>query len=110
MLGMPDFDAIPVQVQAILNAVAFLIAATAMWYAYFIKGKSKAANEGDEYPRVQRHPFTFEDVHSICTNLERIAVSAENIHEIMKHEADEAEIARRVRMELLQHKRNSDNG
>lgn len=108
MLGMPDFDAIPVQLQAILNAVAFLIAATAMWYAYFIKGKSKAADEGDDYPRVQRHPFTFEDVQNICENLGRIATSAEKMEAIMKHEADEAEIARRVRMELI-HKRATAN-
>lgn len=109
MLGMPDFDAIPVQVQAVLNAVAFLIAATAMWYAYFIKGKSKADDKGDDYPRAQRLPFTFEDVQSICTNLDRIAEAAEKIEGIMKHEADEAEIARRVRIELLRHKRNPEH-
>lgn len=94
---------IPAYIQTILNALAFLIAATTMWYGYFVRGKKKA-----ESPVLQVSPstpsiMTVPDpalVAKISQDVERIADSAETISSLMSKHDMEEEIDRRIKDRL----------
>lgn len=94
---------IPGYVQAILNSLAFLIAATTMWYGYFVRGKKKS-----ESPVIPTSPTTpsvsyFLDpliITKFSSDLDRITTSIESIAHTMQNNAMEDEINRRLRERL----------
>lgn len=88
-------DEIPAYIQALLNIIAFFVAAAAMWYAYFVKGRHKAGL-GDQENGLTNYKL----IYKMNDNLFRIANSLEQIHDIVKHDSDEAEIQRRVKERL----------
>lgn len=96
---------IPAYLQTLINIVGFLIAATAVWYAYFVKGKGElkasAPTVLSSYDKQLRN---------INENLYRIANSLEKIEHIIKKNADEEEIARRVEERLAHMRRRKDRG
>jgi len=101
MPGAPDLPPeIPSYFGALLNIIAFLIAGSAAWYAYFVKGKEKSST-GD-VPWIDART-----VRHIGEDLRRLADSAEAIAALLKHEAEENEIQRRVQ-EALRKKKNDE--
>lgn len=91
---------IPVYLQALLNIIAFLVAAVAVWYAYFIKGIRASKTEsitGFRLPFDDRFVERFgEDIGRMADATEHIKTSIQSIKETMRKSADEAEIERRV--------------
>lgn len=102
----PDPTQIPAYLQALLNIIAFLISATAVWYAYFIKGKSQASpSQGTPNSSLV---FEVEMVRRISRDLNRMAESMEEMLNLMKKGEVEAEIERRVRQELKRREHEDD--
>lgn len=98
---------LPEHVQTILNAIAFLISSGIVWYAYFVKGKKEAAASAPTVPANQNQQATLllpvahpELINGLSTQLERIAHSLEEAVSIMRSNATEAEIERRVKEKL----------
>lgn len=86
---------LPTYFQALINIVGFLIASVAVWYAYFVKGRSKA--DTDAPPALDN----IRALKSIADDVKRLANASEKIYDVLKHESDEAEIQRRVKEQLL---------
>ncbi len=94
---IPD---IPVYIKTILNGIAFLIAAVTMWYGYFVRGKKRA---GSPVPQISPatpsitqllDPNTVKDIGG---NVSRIANSLDEMARLMRQNAIEVEIERRVK-------------
>lgn len=89
----------PDHVKALLNIVAFLIAASCVWYAYFIKGKDSVKT----YKPTILPELNYIDgrvIRKIGEELERIANVVEEIHKLLQVSYMEEEIARRASMEV----------
>lgn len=91
---------LPTYFQALINIVGFLIASVAVWYAYFVKGRSKA--DVGTPPALDN----IRALKSISEDVERLANAADKIYDVMKHESDEAEIQRRVAEQLRREAQN----
>lgn len=96
---------LPESLTTILNAIAFLVAATGVWYAYFIKGKKAATQAAQEVDVASKHlvvsPIDGQLIVTMSANMERVANALEQVASIMQHNQTEAEIERRVREQLL---------
>lgn len=96
---------IPVYIQALLNLIAFLIAAVAVWYAYFVKGKDKASGTADLPDIISSFDARVwrgmgEDFKRLTKDVNRLATAAEKIEAVLQHDSTEAEIERRVKEQL----------
>jgi hypothetical protein len=104
---------LPESLKVALNAIAFLAAATSVWYAYFVKGKKAAVTASEEVEVASKHlvisPVDGQVLHTLSHNIERVADALEEISSTMHRSATEAEIERRVR-EQLTHVNGGGNG
>lgn len=96
-----SINEIPTYIQALLNIIAFLITAVAVWYGYFVRGRDKANSNLSDYTK----SFDLKVFRKLGEDVNRIANSLEQIYTTMKHDSDEAEIARRVEEHLIRQQR-----
>lgn len=104
MQELTNPEEIPVYLQALLNVVAFLISAVAVWYAYFIKGIKAAGKELGSDVSVSL-PVDEGFIKRLGKDIARIADAIEAMRNIMQKGADEAEINRRVEERLAAERR-----